>query len=80
MILVVVQSVYGPFSILEVSTKDIAGSFKLLRLMERVKAYGRDIYWPWIEKYLLEPLVSGRQNEPLAEDGGMELLTSESVS
>lgn len=48
-------------------------SSKLLELMERVKAYGRDIYWPWFEEDVLKPILSVRPDETptpdRAEDG-----------
>ncbi len=38
--------------------------------MERVKAYGRDIYWPWFEENMLDPLLSIRPDETPTPDRG----------
>lgn len=31
--------------------------FKLLRLIERLKSWAREIYWPWLKMEILDPLM-----------------------
>lgn len=43
---------------LDASTKDYLGIFKLLDLLKRVEEYGRTIYWPWVKNSILLPHMS----------------------
>ena len=49
--------VFGPFPKLNTNTASFYEIFKLLSLMQRVKAYAKTTRWPWLEKDILRPLV-----------------------
>ena len=49
--------VFGSFSKLNVNTASVYEIFKLLSLMQRVKAYAKTTCWSWLEKDILRPLV-----------------------
>lgn len=47
----------GPLIGLSASTASMHDIFKLLALVESAKVYARDVYWPWLKKPVLEPLL-----------------------
>ena len=55
-------AVIGPFETFRCTINSYFGAFKLLQLIERVKDWVRDVYWPWYCKTIIEPLkiVQGR--------------------
>lgn len=46
--------IIGPFASL--NTWNYTGIFGILALLQRIRAYGQEIYWPWLEARLLKPL------------------------
>ena len=48
--------IIGPFRECQCDTTSFFGVFKLLQLMERVKDWARDVYWPWYCETVIEPL------------------------
>ena len=48
--------VFGPILGCTIETRSWLGAFKLLQLIERVKEWMRDVYWPWFYKEVMAPL------------------------
>ncbi|KAI9764599.1 MAG: hypothetical protein M1840_008328 [Geoglossum simile] len=49
--------IIGPIPALNASTDSYYEIFKLLNLVKRVDTWARDVYWPWLEKEILQPLI-----------------------
>ena len=52
--------VFGPMLGCTIETMSWLGAFKLLQLVERVKEWTRDVYWPWFCKEVMAPLTVDR--------------------
>ena len=48
--------VFGPMLGCMIETRSWLGAFKLLQLVERIKEWTRDVYWPWFCKEIMTPL------------------------
>ena len=48
--------IISPFETCRCTTNTYYGAFKLLQLMERVKDWAREVYWPWYCEAVIEPL------------------------
>lgn len=59
--------IIGPFPASHCETKSHFGAFKLLQLMERVKDWAREEYWPWYCKAIVEPLKLV-QGQPMTQE------------
>lgn len=55
-------SVFGPTQGCAIETRSYFGALKLLRLMERIKYWARETYWPWYCKAVIKPLTSTIDN------------------
>ena len=56
--------VVGPFALCQCQLNNDFGVFKLLRLIDRVKHWGREYYWPWYCDTIIEPLKSIKGEPP----------------
>ena len=59
--------ILGPFEDCQCETLSYVGAFKLLQLIERVKDWARDSYWPWYQDKIIEPLKLG-QGRPVTQE------------
>lgn len=66
----------GPIHTCTCDTSTYFGTFKLMRLIERVTQWARETYWPWYCKTVIEPLkslggidTSSMEDEDMAEMG-----------
>jgi hypothetical protein len=53
MMLMVIQTVLGPWRILNAGTGSHAEILVLLALIRRVGKWVRDVYWPWLRENIL---------------------------
>ena len=61
--------VFGPMLGCTIETRTWLGAFKLLQLIERVKKWTRDVYWPWFYKEVMTLLRVNRGiSDTLEED------------
>ena len=48
--------IVGPFRTCQCDSLTYFGAFRLLQLVERIKDWARDVYWPWYCEAVIEPL------------------------
>ena len=58
--------IVGPFRTCQCDTLTYFGAFRLLQLVERVKDWAREVYWPWYCGAVIEPLKSVKC-QPIAQ-------------
>ena len=58
--------IIGPFKSCQCDTFSYDGAFKLLQLIERVKDWARESYWPWYCEAIVEP-VKMVKGQPMAQ-------------
>lgn len=68
--------IFGPIPLCSVTTNNYFGTFKLLRLLERVKEWARRTYWPWFCDAVMKPLRaridnSNNENQGVSGDTAM---------
>ena len=59
--------ILGPFETCRCTTNSYFGAFKLLQLIERVKDWAREKYWPWYCEVVIEPLKLV-QDQPMTQE------------
>ena len=60
-------TIIGPCTECNCSTLSYFGVFKLLQLMEKIKDWAREVYWPWYCKVVVEPLKLAK-GQPLTQE------------
>ena len=66
--------VYGPISACSCDTSSYFGIFKVLRLIERIKAWAQEKYWPWYCKAVIEKTKLADDVDDDDEDGDDEMM------
>ena len=59
--------IIGPFETCRCTTNSYFGAFRLLQLIERVKDWARERYWPWYCGAVIEPLKLV-QDQPMTQE------------
>lgn len=60
-------TILGPFPTCQCITRNYPGAFGLLRLMEKIKDWAREVYWPWYCEAVIEPLKLVK-DQPLTQE------------
>ena len=60
-------TIIGPFETCRCTTNSYFGAFRLLQLVERVKDWAREAYWPWYCEAVIEPLKLV-QDQPMTQE------------
>jgi hypothetical protein len=58
-VLIVIQTVLGPWRVLNAGTGSHAEILVLLALIRRVERWVRGVYWPWLRGNVLDGLEEG---------------------
>ena len=59
--------IFGPFETCRCTTNSYFEAFKLLQLIERLKNWAREAYWPWYCETIIEPLKLV-QGQPMTQE------------